>query len=69
MGLASLPFPNRSVLLVESAELINISFRFLMKMSQLQNPTVGPCYIKYNGWILPSFLLGWCFSLYLGKTD
>lgn len=45
------------------------SFRFLMKMSQLQNPTAGPCYMKYNRWILPSFPLGWCFSIWERQTN
>ena len=45
------------------------SYRFLMKMSQLQNPTAGPCYIKYNRWILPSFPLGWCFSIWERQTN
>lgn len=68
MGLASLPFPNRSVLLVESAELINI-FSFSHENESVAESNCGTMFIKYNGWILPSFPLGWCFSLYLGKTD
>lgn len=67
MGLASLPFPNRSVLLVESGELISI-FLFSRENESGAESNCRTTLHKIQ-WLDPSiFPVGMVF-LYLGKTD
>lgn len=66
MGLASLPFPNRSVLLVESAELINI-FSFSHENESVAESNCGTMLHKTQ-WLDPSiFPVGMVFLSLSGK--
>ena len=67
MGLASLPFPNRNVLLVESAELINI-LSFSHENESAAESNCGTMLHKIQS-LDPSILPVGMVFLYLGKTD